>query len=147
MRLAAVEHATRLAVAKPSLAPPILKALEERVRDSNDKVRTGVVEAVCAAADGELNLFAPILATLAARMGDKRPNVRKAARDGLAALYKTHTSAHLQADGEAKTVPDELHCIPQQLLHFYGVDAGHDVSATPPPSNPTPSLATCPSPC
>ena len=129
VRLVAVEHAARVLVKKTSLATPLLKALEERVMDSSDKVRQALVVAVCAGAEEHLDVFAPLLAIIAPRMGDKKQGVRKAARDGLCALYRAHATAHLTEHPDAKAVPAELHCIPQQLLHCYGVDAGHDVES------------------
>ena len=62
-------------------------------------------------------------------MGDKKPGVRKAARDGLCALYKAHSIAHLTEYTEARTVPEELHCIPKMLMHCYGVDEKKDVES------------------
>ena len=99
--------------------------------DSSDKVRQGLVAMVCVGAADHLHAFSPLLALVSTRMGDKKQSVRKTARDGLCTVYCKHASSHLVKHRHAKTVPVELHCIPQQMLHCYGFDAGRDVRPRP----------------
>ena len=137
VRAVAVEHAIKLIVDEPPLAAPLLTALEERVRDSSPDVRQRLVAAVGAHCyesqtehgDSAFDAFATLVPTLAPRMGDTKTSVRTAARDALCFMYKARSTQYLTQHAASRTVPDELHCIPQQLLHCYGVDAQHDVES------------------
>ena len=128
IRLNATKHAIRLILTEENFARQLLNELQPRVLDSDDKVRQSLVAAVCAGAERNIDAFAPLLPLVAGRMADKRVGVRQTARGGLCALYCACVTAQL-AENTTCILPSNVHCIPQQLLHCYGTDAGHDVRA------------------
>ena len=62
VRATAIDIAVPLVHAKPNLASRLITAIEERVLDANDKVREGVVRAVCESSLDNFDAYAPLIA-------------------------------------------------------------------------------------
>ena len=131
-----VEHGVTLLRQLPAAhAEPILKALQGRFLDPDERVRTALINHVCEACAESVGPLEPLLLEVGNRVQDKKAAVRSAARSNLCGLYRKHLTN------------TALHWIPQRLLSSYGNDnssSSSEVSPNPHPNpnpnpNPTPS--------
>ena len=106
-----VEHGVTLLRQLPAAhAEPILKALQGRFLDPDERVRTALINHVCEACAESVGPLEPLLLEVGNRVQDKKAAVRSAARSNLCGLYRKHLTN------------TALHWIPQRLLSSYGND-------------------------
>ncbi|URD78436.1 Sister chromatid cohesion protein PDS5 [Musa troglodytarum] len=116
VRIAAIEHARECYFAHPfgSEARDILAALEGRLLDFDDKVRTEAVFAVCDLAKSSLTCFpSEIILQAVERLRDKKVSVRKKVMEKLLELYRVYCS---RCSEGVLTLNDHYEQIPCKML-------------------------------
>ncbi|CAL9070064.1 unnamed protein product [Musa banksii] len=116
VRIAAIEHARECYLAHPfgSEARDILAALEGRLLDFDDKVRTEAVFAVCDLAKSSLTCFpSEIILQAVERLRDKKVSVRKKVMEKLLELYRVYCS---RCSEGVLTLNDHYEQIPCKML-------------------------------